>query len=73
MRQPRTTTAAKALRETAALAARTPELIAIWGRGRLDSRLREEVMLAIAQANACDLCTLAHRRWAIAEGVTDEE
>lgn len=30
-------------------------------------------MLAIAQANACDLCTLAHRRWALAEGVTDEE
>ena len=36
-------------------------------------RLREEVMLAVAQANACDLCTLAHRRWALAEGVTDEE
>jgi AhpD family alkylhydroperoxidase len=73
MRRPRTTTAAKALRETAVLATRAPELIAIWGRGRLDPRLREEVMLAVAQANACDLCTLAHRRWALAEGVTDEE
>jgi AhpD family alkylhydroperoxidase len=73
MRRPRTTTAAKALRETAALAAGTPELIGIWGRGRLDPRLREEVMLAVAQANACDLCSLAHRRWALAEGVTDEE
>ncbi len=30
-------------------------------------------MVAVAQANACDLCTLAHRRWALAEGVTDEE
>lgn len=30
-------------------------------------------MLAVARANACDLCTLAHRRWALAEGVTDEE
>ena len=30
-------------------------------------------MLAVAQANACDLCTLAHRRWALAEGVTDKE
>ena len=73
MRQPRTTTAAKALRETAGLARRTPELIAIWSRGRLDPRLREEVMLGVARANACDLCTLAHRRWALAEGATDEE
>ncbi len=30
-------------------------------------------MLAVAEANACRLCTLAHRRWALAEGVTDEE
>jgi AhpD family alkylhydroperoxidase len=73
VRQARTTTAAKAVRETAALSVRTPNLIAIWGRGRLDPRLREEVMLAVAEANACDLCTLAHRRWALAEGVTDEE
>lgn len=73
VRRARTTTAAKALRETATLATRTPELIAIWGQRRLDPRLREEVMLAVAQANACDLCTLAHRRWALAEGVTDEE
>ena len=73
MRQARTTTAGKALRETAALAARTPELVAVWGRGRLAPRLREEIMLAVAQANACDLCTLAHRRWALAEGVTDEQ
>jgi AhpD family alkylhydroperoxidase len=61
------------VRETAALSARTPDLIAIWGRERLDPRLREEVMLAVAQANACQWCTLAHRRWALAEGVTDEE
>jgi AhpD family alkylhydroperoxidase len=73
VRTPRTTTAAKALRETAGLAARTPELIAIWSRRQLDPRLREEVMLAVARANACNLCTLAHRRWALAEGVTDEE
>jgi AhpD family alkylhydroperoxidase len=73
VRQPRTTTAAIALSETTTLAVETRELIAIWGRGRLDPRLREKVMLAVAQANACDLCTLAHRRWALAEGVTDEE
>jgi hypothetical protein len=54
LREPRTTTAAAALRETAALAARARDLIAIWGRGRFDPRLREEVMLAVAQANACE-------------------
>jgi AhpD family alkylhydroperoxidase len=73
MRQARTTTAAQALRDTAALTRRTPELIAIWGRGRVDPALREEVMLAVAEANACNLCSLAHRRWAAAEGVSDEE
>lgn len=30
-------------------------------------------MLAVANANACGLCSLAHRRWALAEGVSDEE
>ena len=30
-------------------------------------------MLAVAEANACHWCTLAHRRWALAEGVTDDE
>ena len=30
-------------------------------------------MLAVARANACRWCTLAHRQWALAEGVTDAE
>lgn len=30
-------------------------------------------MLAVSKANACRWCTLAHRRWALAEGVSDEE
>ena len=30
-------------------------------------------MVAVARANACRWCTLAHRRWALSEGVTDEE
>ena len=49
------------------------DVAVIWGGRRLDPKLREEVMLAVAQANACRLCTLAHRRWALAEGVTDAE
>jgi AhpD family alkylhydroperoxidase len=73
VRTPRTTTAAAALREAAALASRAQDLIAVWGRQRLDPRLREEVMLAVAEANACHWCTMAHRRWALAEGVSDAE
>jgi AhpD family alkylhydroperoxidase len=49
------------------------DMAAIWGEQRLDPKLREEVMLAVAQANACRLCTMAQRRWALAEGVTDAE
>ena len=52
---------------------RLPDVVAIWGARRLDPKLREEVMLAVAQANACRWCTLAHRRWALAEGVSDAE
>jgi AhpD family alkylhydroperoxidase len=55
------------------IARRLPDVLAIWGRRRLDPKLREEVMLAVAQANACRWCTLAHRRWALAEGVSDAE
>jgi len=73
VREARTITAAAALREGATLAYRQRDLIAVWGGRRLDPRLREEVMLAVAEANACRWCTMAHRRWAIAEGATDEE
>jgi len=73
VREARTITAAAALREGAALAYRQRDLIAVWGGRRLDPRLREEVMLAVAEANACRWCTMAHRRWALAEGATDEE
>jgi AhpD family alkylhydroperoxidase len=30
-------------------------------------------MVAVAEANSCQLCTMAHRRWALAEGVGDDE
>jgi AhpD family alkylhydroperoxidase len=70
---PRTITAPAAVSEALGLAGRSGALIAIWGRRRLDPRLREEVMLAVAQANECRWCSLAHRRWALAEGITDDE
>jgi AhpD family alkylhydroperoxidase len=70
---PATTSTAALLVQAGRIARRLPDVAAIWGTRRLDPRLREEVMLAVAQANACRLCTLAHRRWALAEGVTDAE
>jgi AhpD family alkylhydroperoxidase len=70
---PATTSTAALLVQAGRIAPRLPDVAAIWGTRRLDPRLREEVMLAVAQANACRLCTLAHRRWALAEGVTDAE
>jgi len=73
MRAARTITALTALREAVALARRPRDMFAVWGGRRLDPRLREQVMLAVAQANTCRWCSIAHRRWALAEGVTDEE
>jgi AhpD family alkylhydroperoxidase len=61
------------LTQAGRIARRLPDVAAIWGAQRLDPKLREEVMLAVAQANACRWCTLAHRQWALAEGVTDAE
>ena len=70
---PATTTLSSLAAQVGVLARRLPDMAAIWGGGRLDPKLREEVMLAVARANACRWCTLAHRRWALAEGLTDAE
>ena len=70
---PAPTSTAALLVQAARIVRRLPDVAAIWGMRRLYPKLREEVMLAVAQANACRLCTLAHRRWALAEGVTDAE
>ncbi|HET8977782.1 MAG TPA: carboxymuconolactone decarboxylase family protein [Solirubrobacteraceae bacterium] len=70
---PATTDACTLLGHGGRIARRLPDVFAIWGRRRVDPRLREEVMLAVAQANACRWCTLAHRQWALAEGVTDAQ
>lgn len=70
---PATTHAPTLLVQALQLGRRLPDLAAVWGARRLDPKLREEVMLAVAQANACRWCSLAHRQWALAEGVTDAE
>jgi AhpD family alkylhydroperoxidase len=61
------------LGQAAGILPRLPDVAAIWVARRVDPKLREQVMLAVAQANACRLCTMAHRRWALAEGLTDAE
>jgi len=42
-------------------------------RGGLDSRLRECVMVAVSEVNACGGCTQVHRRWALHDGVSAQE
>ncbi len=60
-------------RSTAALARRAPDLRAVWFDGRLDPAFREEIMVAVAAANACRQCSFAHREWALAEGLPEDE
>lgn len=61
------------LRDLVSVLARTPSLIAIWMGGRLPRALREQVIVAVAQANACRMCEHAHTRMALEAGVTDAE
>ena len=41
--------------------------------GGLDSELRERVMVAVSQVNACGGCTRVHWRWALRAGVSSAE
>ena len=52
---------------------RVPSLFSIWAGGRLPRVLREQVIVAIAQVNACRMCEHAHTRMALEAGVTDAE
>jgi AhpD family alkylhydroperoxidase len=42
-------------------------------RGSLDPALRERIMVAVSEANACAGCTRVHQKWAVRAGVSDEE
>jgi len=42
-------------------------------RGNLDPALRERVMVAVSEANACSGCSRAHQRLAVRAGVSDED
>ncbi|MGB5545223.1 MAG: carboxymuconolactone decarboxylase family protein [Polyangiales bacterium] len=68
---PRVYTVPSLLRDLGSVLARAPALWAIWIRGRLPSALREQVIVAVAQVNACRMCEHAHTRMALEAGVSD--
>lgn len=70
---PRTYTLAELVRDLGTVAARLPSLASIWIGGRLPRALREQVIVAVAQANACRMCEHAHTRMALEAGVSDAE
>jgi len=70
---PRTYRAPALFRDLLSVFGRMPALFSIWMGGRLPRALREKVIVAVAQANACRMCEHAHTRMALEAGVTDAE
>lgn len=42
-------------------------------RGSLDPALRERIMVAVSEANACAGCSRVHQKWALRAGVSGED
>jgi len=63
----------EAARDLAAVTRRARVLAAVFALRRLDPPLRERVMVAVSQVNACRGCTSVHVRWAQQSGVTPGE
>jgi AhpD family alkylhydroperoxidase len=70
---PRTYRVADLFRDLLTVLGRVPALWTIWIGGRLPRAMREKVIVAVAQANACRMCEHAHTRMALQAGVTDAE
>lgn len=70
---PRTYTVPELIRDLKWVASRLPSLWSIWMGGRLSRPLREQIIVAVAQVNACRMCAHAHTRMALEAGVTDAE
>jgi len=70
---PRTYRLPELFRDLKSVVSRLPSLWSIWVRGRLPRALREQVIVAVAQANACRMCEHAHTRMALEAGVSDAE
>ena len=62
----------EATRDIASVLLRGPLLARAYAGG-LDRRLRERVMVAVSQVNACSECTRAHQSWARRAGVSPTE
>jgi len=60
-------------RDLLRVAARPRSIWRVWVRRELDPALREQVMLAVAHANACRYCVVAHHAWALAVGADAED
>ena len=52
---------------------RRRDLWAIYGQGRLDPQFREQIMLSAAAADDSRQCSFAHREWARAVGLPEED
>lgn len=59
--------------DTAGLLPKLPDLASIWLGKRLDPAFREEIMVAVAQSNACRYCLFTHHEWALHDGASAEE
>lgn len=70
---PRTYTVPDLFKGLKSLMSRLPALWSIWIGGRLPRALREKVVVAVAQVNACRMCEHAHSRMAREAGVSDAE
>ena len=68
-----THTVASFLSETGWLLRRGTEVYAIWLRRRIDPVFREELMLTVARANSCRICSYVHREWALSSGLPEDE
>lgn len=70
---PRTYKVAELAKDLMSVVVRLPALVSIWLSGRLPRPLREQVIVAVAQVNACRMCEHAHTRMALDAGVSDAE
>ncbi len=61
------------VRSTADLARQGRDIGAIWFGRRLEPAFREEIMVAVANANSSRHCSFAHREWALGEGLPKDE
>jgi len=70
---PRVYTVPELFRDFGTVLRRIPALWSIWIGVRLSPALREKIIVAVAQVNACRMCEHAHSRMALEAGVSDAE